>query len=314
MITMGKIVVVGSSNTDMVLRVSQIPRPGQTISGGELKIYGGGKGANQAIAAHRAGSDVCFIAAVGDDDLGNTAVETLRAEGLDISSIQALPDVASGVAFIFVDDQGENSIGVAPGANACLSAQIVEANHARFDVADVVLMQLETPLDSIRAAKAIAVTSDCKVIINPAPATDLPDELLDGLYCLTPNESEAAALSGIGVIDTDSAERAADVLLGKGIENVVITLGGKGALLKNADGVTYQPANPVEVVDTTGAGDTFNGYFAASIANGLPLKQALELAVRAASLSVQSAGAIASIPTSDQVSGKPLSDIPPSGH
>ncbi len=302
MIKVGKILVIGSSNTDMVIRISEIPKPGQTISGGELRTYGGGKGANQAIAAHRAGSEVCFIAAVGDDELGNAAIESFRAEGLDISAIKSLPDVASGVAFIFVDDQGENSIGVAPGANACLSPDIVKANQARFDVADVVLMQLETPLDSIRTAKAIAAASDCKIIINPAPAKPLPDQVLDGLFCLTPNESEAAALSGIDVIDRDSAERAADVLLNKGIENVVITLGGKGALLKNSKAATYQPAAKVPVVDTTGAGDTFNGYFAAAIANGLDLTEALKRAVHAASVSVQTAGATASIPTSAQVS------------
>jgi len=262
-------------------------------------IFGGGKGANQAIAAKRAGAAVRFIAAIGDDDFGKSALQTFAAEGIDTSSIQILADTPSGVAMIFVDAAGENCIGVASGANARLTPEIFQSQQYAFDDIAVLLMQLETPLETVAAAMQMAAARELPVILNPAPAQALSKDLLQGLYCITPNETEAELLSGIAVSDEASAIEAAEALRQQGVQNVIVTLGAKGALLCNAAGTFFQPAETVEVVDTTAAGDTFNGVLAAMIAKGQSLQSAVETAVRAATMSVQSAGAIASIPHLD---------------
>ncbi len=288
--------MIGSSNTDMVIRVSELPQPGETVAGDEFQIFGGGKGANQAIAAKRAGAMVQLIAAVGSDDFGKTAIESFAAEGIETTGIQIIKDTPSGVAMIYVSATGENCIAVAPGANARLTPQaLLDQQHA-FDDADLLLMQLETPLETVAAAVKMASANSKPVIINPAPAAPLPDSILEGLFCITPNETEAEALTGVAVTDQQSAIAAADVLLQRGVRNVVITLGSQGALLHNVKGTHYQSAESVDVVDTTAAGDTFNGVFAAMIADGKSPEEAIEPAVRAATLSVQAAGAIASIP------------------
>ena len=296
---MNPILVIGSSNTDMVIKVPKLPRPGQTIAGEDFQIFGGGKGANQAIAAKRAGAAVRFIAAIGDDDFGKSALQTFAAEGIDTSSIQILADTPSGVAMIFVDAGGENCIGVASGANARLTPELLQSQQYAFDDVAVLLMQLETPLETVAAAMQMAAARELPVILNPAPAQALSKDLLQGLYCITPNETEAELLSGIAVNDEASAIEAAEALRQQGVQNVIVTLGAKGALLCNAAGTLFQPAEAVKVVDTTAAGDTFNGVLAAMIANGRSLQSAVETAVRAATMSVQRAGAIASIPHLD---------------
>jgi ribokinase len=296
---MSPILVIGSSNTDMVINVPELPRPGQTIAGQDFQIFGGGKGANQAIAAKRAGAAVRFIAAIGDDDFGKSALQTFAAEGIDTSSIQILADTPSGVAMIFVDAAGENCIGVASGANARLTPEILQSQQYAFDDIAVLLMQLETPLETVAAAMQMAAARELPVILNPAPAQALSKDLLQGLYCITPNETEAELLSGIAVSDEASAIEAAEAMRQQGVQNVIVTLGAKGALLCNAAGTYFQPAETVEVVDTTAAGDTFNGVLAAMIAKGQPLQSAVKTAVHAATMSVQSAGAIASIPHLD---------------
>ncbi len=297
---MKSILVVGSSNTDMVIRVAELPKPGETVSGHDFQIFGGGKGANQAIAAQRAGGKVTFVAAVGDDEFGKTAIDTLSSEGIETTGIEVDSEVPSGVALVFVSGNGENCIGVAPGANARLTPEVLIRQQYAFDNADLLLVQLETPIASVAAAISMAASRDIPVILNPAPAQPRSDELLHGIFCLTPNESEAEALTGISVFDETSAVAAADVLLRRGVQNVVVTLGANGALLRNADGTHHQTAEAVNVVDTTGAGDTFNGVLAAMIVKGHSLQEAIETAVSAASLSVQSAGAVASIPHLDQ--------------
>ena len=297
---MKSILVVGSSNTDMVIRIPKLPKPGQTISGGEFQIFGGGKGANQAIAARRAGAKVTFIAAVGNDDFGKTAIASIRAEGIETTGIEVDYEAPSGVALIFVNDDGENCIAVAPGANARLTPEILIRQQHAFDAAGLLLVQLEAPMETVAAAVSMAASCDIAVILNPAPAKQLSDEILRDLYCLTPNESEAEALTGIAVVDETSAVTAADALLDRGVQNVVVTLGANGALLRNADGTHHQAAELVDVVDTTGAGDTFNGVLAAMIVKGLSLPEAMATAVSAASISVQSAGAVASIPRLNQ--------------
>lgn len=280
----------------MVVTVGELPRPGQTVLGGEFRSFAGGKGANQAVAARRAGSEVCFVAALGNDDLGRNALATLTAEGIDVGQLQILEDVASGVALILVSDGGENCIAVAPGANSELSAEYLKTNAQLFATAGIVLLQLETPLTTVAAAVELASAAGTPCILNPAPAAEIPDSILSALYCITPNQSEAEVLTGIAVTDIASATAAASVLRQRGVANVVITLGKSGALLCDAEGIHHQQAEKVKVVDTTGAGDTFNGVFAAKLANGLSMRDALATAVAAATLSVQSAGAIPSIP------------------
>lgn len=274
----------------MVIRVRDLPLPGQTVLGDDFRVFGGGKGANQAIAARRAGGNVRFLAAIGNDDFGKTAINNLKAAGIDTQDIQIIDGIASGVAMIFVNDQGENCISIAPGANARLSPGILIERQSLFDDTDLLLIQLETPMESVEKAVSLAAERNVRVVLNPAPATVLSDDLLRQLFCITPNETEAEMLTGIAVVDEQSATAAAAALLQRGVQNVIITMGENGALLCNADGAHHQPAEQVSVVDTTGAGDTFNGVFAAMLANGRSLHDAIKLAVEAATRSVQSAG------------------------
>lgn len=280
----------------MVIRVRNLPLPGQTVLGEDFETFGGGKGANQAVAARRAGANVRFFAAVGNDGFGKNAIDTFNAEGIETSLIQVLDGVPSGVAMIYVSDLGENSIAVAPGANGHLSPEAIHRQKNLFADTSVLLLQLETPLETVTAAIELAFLEGTPCILNPAPAATIPDEVLAKLFCITPNETEAKLLTGISVIDEQSAQLAADVLLQRGVKNVVITMGENGALLRNADETYHQKAEPVTVVDTTAAGDTFNGVLAAMVGEGLSLPEAVRLAVAAATLSVQTAGAIASIP------------------
>ena len=293
---MTPILVIGSSNTDMVIRVPELPLPGQTVMGNEFRTFAGGKGANQAVAAQRAGGSVCFLAAIGNDDFGRTALATYESEGIDTSLIQVVDDAPSGVAMICVSEAGENCISVAPGANGKLTPDIIRRNERTIAQADILLLQLETPVDAVAEAIDIAFRHATRCVLNPAPAMQLPDEVLAQLYCITPNETEAEILTGIAVSDVQSAARAARQLLQSGVENVVITMGSNGALLCNSDGVHHQAAPAVTVIDSTAAGDTFNGVLVTMLAEGRSLKEAMQLAVTAASLAVQKSGAIASIP------------------
>jgi len=290
------ILVIGSSNTDMVIRVPDLPLPGQTVMGDDFQTFAGGKGANQAVAARRAGGDVSFLAAIGNDEFGKTANGIYESEGIDTSLILLVDDMSSGVAMIFVSDAGENYISVAPGANDALTSEVIRRHESAISKADILLLQLESPLDAVIEAVNIASRHQTRCVLNPAPAAEIPDETLAQLYCISPNESEAELLTGIAVVDERSAAVAAERLLQRGVENVVITLGGNGALLCNLDGTHHQNAPSVPVVDSTAAGDTFNGVLVTLLAEGRPIKDAVRLAVTAASLSVQTAGAIASIP------------------
>ena len=293
---MSQVLVVGSSNTDMVVRVKDIPQPGQTVMGGEFKVFAGGKGANQAVAARRAGVEVCFISSVGNDDFGRAAIDGFRKEGIETRAIQILDNVPSGVAMIFVSAGGENCIGVAPGANEQLLPASLENSSPLFADSSHLLVQLEVPMETVETAIHMASKHDVRAILNPAPAASLSDQVLQGLYCITPNEHEAEELTGISVTCLESAQAAAEELLSRGVLNVILTLGEKGALLVNADGSHQQPAEPVEVVDTTAAGDTFNGILAAMLAEGESLQESMRLAVKGATLSVQTAGATDSVP------------------
>jgi ribokinase len=298
---MKNILVVGSSNTDMVIRVPRIPRPGETILGGTFAMAAGGKGANQAVAAARAGGRVTFVARVGHDVFGERALANFETDGLDTRYVVRTPGSSSGVALINVDGCGENSISVAPGANALLSVEDVAKAEDAFAAADIVLLQLESPLETVRAAMRKAGERGVPVVLNPAPACPLEDALLGRIGVLTPNEHEAEILSGIAVADEPGARAAAARLHARGPATVVITLGGRGLYASSSEFRGMIPAFRVDAVDTTAAGDVFNGALAVALAEEVPLPGALRFAQAAAAISVTRPGAQPSAPTRAEI-------------
>lgn len=291
-----KILVIGSANMDMVIQSDHFPVPGETIIGGDFSLIPGGKGANQAVAAARLGGDVCFITRLGEDVFGSQNLLNFQKEGIDTSYIHQIPDVPSGVALITVDKSGENTIIVAPGANAHLSQEDMKASEQRFEEAELILLQLEIPLETVIAAAALGNKMGKKVLLNPAPAQKLPDSLYENLQLLTPNETEAEFLTGIAIKDERSAEKASLYFLEKGVKGVIITLGAKGSYLYTEEFKGILPTSKVMAKDTTAAGDTFNGGLAVALGKGLPIKDAVKFAMKAATLSVQRMGAQTSIP------------------
>lgn len=292
-----EVVVVGSSNTDLIIRVARIPEPGETVLGGEFVRAGGGKGANQAMAAARAGGAVTLIARVGCDGNGDDAVADLARAGVDVTHVVRDATRPSGVALILVGRHGENSIAVAPGANDHLRPADVRAARPAFRRARIALLQLEIPLECVEAAVALAAAQGVRLVLNPAPARRLPRRVLEGLYLLTPNEHEAEQLTGIVVTGAASAARAAGRLLARGVRNVVITMGARGAFVAGPDLRRHVPAFAVRAVDTTGAGDVFNGALAVALAEAQPLLTAVRFACAAAAISVTRAGAMPSAPS-----------------
>lgn len=298
---MNKIVVLGSTNTDMVVKSARIPAPGETILGGRFLMNPGGKGANQAVAAARLGGDVVFIAKVGDDLFGREARSLFAKEGIRTEHVFTDPNEPSGVALIMVDDKGENCIAVASGANGTLSPADLEAARGEIERAGLLLMQLETPVETVLCAAQWAAAKGVPVVLNPAPACKLPDELFACLSMITPNETEAELLTGIKVNNDASAEAAAQALCVKGVKRVVLTLGAKGAFVY-ADGRGARvPAVKVEAVDTTAAGDVFNGALAVALTEDRPLAAAVSFAAKAAAISVTRMGAQASAPYRNEI-------------
>lgn len=296
-----RIAVVGSSNTDMIVKLDRIPRPGETILGGDFTTAAGGKGANQAVAAARAGGDVTFVARVGRDMFGDQAVAGFVRDGICVDHIGRDAEAPSGVALIFVARDGENSIAVAGGANGRLAPADVEQAAAVIAGANSLVMQLETPLETVQAAAAIAARAWVPVILNPAPARPLPDELLAQVSILTPNETEAELLTGIAVADEASAALAAEALLGRGVGTVILTLGSRGAFVASGSIRQLIPGFPVTPVDTTAAGDVFNGALAVALGEGRPLFEAVRFANAAAAISVTRLGAQPSAPARTEI-------------
>ena len=299
-----RIVVIGSINVDLVVRVATLPRPGETVIGGRFASVHGGKGANQAVAAARAGGHTTFVARVGDDPMGRSAIKAFQAEGIETDFITITPECPTGVALILVDAAGENSIAVAGGANDRLSTDDIERARPAIEAADVVLLQLEVPLAAVAHAVTIARAAGTRVILNPAPACPLPATLLTGVDILTPNETEAESLAGRGSDTASSSadvERTAGTLLGLGPRAVVVTLGPAGALVAVAADRTLVPAFPVEPRDTVAAGDVFNGCLAVMLAEGLDLVAATRFAAAAAAISVTREGAQTSAPRRGEI-------------
>ena len=296
-----KIVVVGSSNTDMIIKVPWLPRPGETILGGKFSTAAGGKGANQAVAAARAGGDVTFLARIGDDMFGQTAKEGFIKDKINVEYVLTDESEPSGVALILVAEDGENSIAVAGGANNNLSPSDVQNQSDVIASADILVLQLETPLETVHQAASIASDNGVKVILNPAPAQELSDDILGHISILTPNESEAQLLTGIKVDSAEDAAKAADVLMDRGVETVLLTMGPRGAYIATAQFKDLIPGFKVKAVDATAAGDVFNGALAVAIAGNKPVREAVSFANAAAALSVTKLGAQPSAPTKEEI-------------
>lgn len=305
-----KVVVIGSYNTDLTIKTARIPRPGETVIGGVFSEGGGGKGANQAVAAARAGANVSFVARVGSDVLGKKGVQSLTDEGIDTKNIFIDKQVPTGVAFIVVDDKGENSIVVASGANALLSRNDIDKVHDEIISADVLLLQLESPIDSIYEAIKIAHQNGTKVILNPAPARQLDKNLLKEIDIITPNKVEVEMITGVKINDEESLSLAVDKFVEIGIDNVLITLGSQGIFAGLPGCMQLIPAYKVKAIDSTGAGDVFSGALAAFIAEGMNIDAAARMAIASASISVTRMGALNSAPKRDEIEKFIASYIP----
>jgi ribokinase len=299
---MGKILVIGSSNTDMVIKTEKLPTPGETILGGTFLMNPGGKGANQAVAAARLGGKVTFITKRGNDLFGNQSVGLFMREGIDIRYIVKDDEYPSGVALITVDSNGENSIVVAPGSNGNLRPEDIPARLFETGKFEILLLQLEIPIVTVEYSALSACKNGIKVILNPAPAQKLSDNLLNKIWLITPNESEAEKLTDIKVNDSSSAKRAAIILQKKGVKNVIITMGAAGAYVKSESYTGMVPGRIVKTVDSTAAGDVFNGALAVALAEGKDFGEAATFANITSSISVTRMGAQASAPYRKEIS------------
>jgi ribokinase len=298
---MNRIIVIGSSNTDMVVKSKKLPSPGETILGGTFLMNPGGKGANQAVSAARLSGNVTFVTKTGNDLFGEQSKHLFDNEGIDTKFIIRDSKNPSGVALISVDENGENCIVVAPGSNATLDAYDIDDAVYETQQSDVFLMQLEIPVSTVEFVALKVAGKGNRVILNPAPARQLSSELLSSLYIITPNEVEAEILTGISVHDTISAEKCARKLFQKGVKNVVITMGAAGAFLFTQDISKMVPVIPVKAIDTTAAGDVFNGALAVAISEGKELEDAVMFANKAAAISVTRMGAQASAPYRNEI-------------
>lgn len=297
----GKLVVLGSINADHILNLAQFPSPGETVIGKQYRVAFGGKGANQAVAAGRSGADISFIACLGDDDIGARIRRQLSEDRIDVAAVEAVPDQTTGVALIFVNDEAENMIAVNAGANAAVTPDYLRRHQQKIIDASALLMQLESPLATVTMAARVAHENDTLVILNPAPACELADELLSLVDIITPNETEAQRLTGVSVSTEEDAARAAQVLHDKGIATVLITLGRRGVWLSDKGEGRRIPGYPVHAVDTIAAGDTFNGALATALLEGQPMLAAIKFAHAAAAIAVTRPGAQPSVPWREEI-------------
>ena len=294
--TAGNLVVLGSINADHILNLEMFPTPGETVTGNQYQVAFGGKGANQAVAAGRSGANIAFIACTGDDDTGERVRQQLASDNIDIAPVSVVAGESTGVALIFVNAEGENVIGIHAGANAALTTERVEAQRGIIAGAEALLMQLESPVESVLAAAKIAHENHTSVVLNPAPARVLSDELLALVDIITPNETEAEKLTGIRVENDDDAARAALALHEKGIGTVIITLGSRGVWASvNGEGRRV-PGFKVKAIDTIAAGDTFNGALVTALLEGKAMDDAIRFAHAAAAIAVTRKGAQPSVP------------------
>ncbi len=294
---MPDILVIGSLNADLVVRAPRFPKPGETISGEDLQIIPGGKGANQAVAAARQAASVAMAGRVGKDSFGPFLLNSLKSNHVNTSHV-IVDQSATGTAIIVVDSDGQNSIVLSSGANGKVSAQ--EINAINVD-AKILLLQLEIPMETVMHAAKWGRQKGMIVILNPAPARELPDELISSVDYLLPNETELNLLSGVPVKDIASAEQAARILLKRGAQHVIVTLGAKGALIVSSGRVKHVDAYKVNIVDTTAAGDAFIGGFASALLRGLELSEAVKYGNACGALAVTKFGAQPSLPTKEEV-------------
>lgn len=300
-----RLVVVGSVNTDLVLRVARLPRAGETVPGSDFRSLPGGKGANQAVAAARQAARVAFVGCVGDDDFGHGARSLLEAEQISTAHVHTIAGASTGVAMILVESSGQNCIALDAGANAALSIAMVDAAAALIQDAAMLICQLESPLPAVQRAVALAHAAAVPVLLNPAPAQPLPGDLLAQVTWLVPNETEAAALAGMNLEGAFDPVEVATRLRSLGPAHVIVTLGAGGVLVASGDAPTHHPAPRVRAVDTTGAGDTFIGALAAELCAGSTLHDAVAHGQRAAAFSVTRKGAIDAMPTRHDLAGWP---------
>lgn len=290
-----KILVIGSSNTDMTVVADRLPVPGETVLGGKFAMGQGGKGANQAVAAQRLGGDVTFICKLGRDIFGENAIKEYQKDGMDTSKVM-YSDQPSGVALISVDTHAENCIVVASGANGDITVDDIEANRKEIEEAGILLLQLEIPVEAVVRAAKIGHEAGVYVVLNPAPACDLPEELYQYLSLIIPNQTEIALMTGIEARDEEGAAKAVEALKAKGVQDVIVTMGSKGSMVYHQGQATFVPSRKVNAVDTTAAGDTYCGGLCVALSEGNDIIKAAEFATAASALTVQKRGAQNSIP------------------
>jgi ribokinase len=296
-----QIIIAGSFNSDMFIKANHLPAAGETVIGGTFFMSFGGKGANQAVAAARLGGNVSFICKTGNDIFGRQAIELLQRENIDTTFVVSDSKNPSGLAFIIVDEKGENCVVVASGANATFSKADIQKAIGEIENSAIILMQLETPIELVEYVASIAFKKGIRFILNPAPACNLSDDLLSKVSIITPNRNEAEMLSGIKVNNIKSAKEAAKIIKDRGVENVIITLGDMGALVFQDKKFTHVPAFQVKALDTTAAGDIFNGALVVGLSEGKTILDAATFGCRAAAVSVTRLGAQSSAPYKDEV-------------
>ena len=299
---MRKILVIGSLNMDSVIQTPYMPKPGETIMGTDISLVPGGKGANQAYAAGKLGGDVAMLGAVGKDSFGNIMIENLKSVGVNVRGIQQLEEIHTGQAYITVNAEGQNSIIVIAGANAEVSTKVIDDNMELIDKSDIIIMQLEIPIDTVKYVKDIAIKKGKLVILDPAPAVaGLPDDFWQGIDYIKPNETELEILAGKPIGTEEELKRSAREMLDRGVKNVIVTLGEKGCLFVSEDEERLIPTKQVEVVDSTAAGDSFTAAFALSLSKGESVEEAVAFGQKVSGIAVTRKGAQTSVPGPDEL-------------